>query len=241
MIHTYNEYHLGDNLIHLNYLRKVCQQEPSLDFVHYCSPQYHKQLSPLCEGVSILLQDLSIPPGAINAWIGRDNYFHNHPLRRHWAQFHLDWFDHLSNLMELSSPIACKEDLLFDYPALKEPLDIEFDLLMVNSVPQSGQLPDFSHDFFKKRVMELTNEGLKVITTAPTGVAPCTLDSGFTVTDIGRLSQCCQLIEGVDTGPMWTTHNIFNQNKVLSRLIYSNASDSFDLSSNVMVRQNLKN
>jgi len=55
------------------------------------------------------------------------------------------------------------------------------------------------------------------------------------------LSKGVQLIEGVDTGPMWTTHNIFNQDKVLSRLIYTNASDSFDLSKNVIVKQSLKN
>jgi len=89
--------------------------------------------------------------------------------------------------------------------------------------------------------MELTNEGLKVITTHPTGIVPSTLESHYTVTDIGVLSKGVQLIEGVDTGPMWTTHNIFNQDKVLSRLIYTNASDSFDLSKNVIVKQSLKN
>jgi len=241
MIHTYNEYHLGDNLIHLNYLRKVCEQDSDMDFVHHCHPQYHSQLQPLCEGVSILLADLSIPPGSINAWIGRDNFFHNHPLRRQWAQFHMEWFDHLSDLLEVSSPIACKEDLLFEYPALREQSRYEFDLLVINAPPQSGQLPDFNADFFKKRVMELTNEGLKVITTHPTGIVPSTLESHYTVTDIGVLSKGVQLIEGVDTGPMWTTHNIFNQDKVLSRLIYTNASDSFDLSKNVIVKQSLKN
>ena len=32
MIHTYNEYHLGDQLIHLNYLREVCKKNPDLEF-----------------------------------------------------------------------------------------------------------------------------------------------------------------------------------------------------------------
>ena len=241
MIHTYNEYHLSDNLIHLNYLRKICEQEPHLDFVHHCHPQYHSQLLPLTEGVSIILDNLTIPPGSVNSWIGRDNYFFNHPLKRNWVQFHMDWFDHLSNLLEVSSPIACKEDLLFDYPALKEPARYQFDLLMVNAPPQSGQLPDFTPEFFKKRVMDLSNEGLKVITTHPTGIVPSTLESHYTVTDIGILSKGVQLIEGVATGPMWTTHNLFNQDKVLGRLIYSNVYDSFDLSKNVIVKQKLEN
>jgi len=241
MIHTYNEYHLGDNLIHLNYLRKVAQQEPHLEFTHHCSEQYHSQLEPLCEGVAISLQGMSIPPGSIHAWIGRENYFHNHPLRRQWAQFHMAWFDHLSNLLEVSCPIACKEDLLFDYPALKGSSRYEFDYLIVNSPPQSNQLMDFTPEFFKKRVRDLANEGLKVVTTYPTGMCPCTLDHHFMVTDIGVLSKSVKHIEGVDTGPMWTTHNIFNQNSVLSRLIYSNASDTFDLSRNVTVKQSLEN
>jgi hypothetical protein len=241
MIHTYNEYHLGDNLIHLNYLRQVCKAEPHLDFVHHCHPQYHAQLLPLCEDVAISLQGLDIPPGAVNAWIGRGNYYHNHPQRRNWAQFHLEWFDHLSDLLEVSSPIACKEDLLFDYPGLLEPARYEFDYLIINSPPQSGQLPDYDPLFFTKRVRDLANEGYKVITTHPTGYVSCTLDHHFTVTDIGVLSKNVKHIEGIDTGPMWTTHNIHNQNSVLERIIYTNASDSFDLSKNVIVRNSLKN
>jgi hypothetical protein len=118
MIHTYNEYHLGDNLVHLNYLREVCKKNPDLEFTHHCNPQHHAQLTPLLEGVAIELGDLMIPPGAINAWIGRDNYFYNHPLRADWVAFHLSWFDHLSDLLEVSNPMACREDFLFDYPAL---------------------------------------------------------------------------------------------------------------------------
>ena len=241
MIHTYNEYHLGDNLIHLNWLRKVALQEPHLDFTHHCSPQYHSQLEPLCEGVSIELADLSIPPSSIHAWIGRENYYHNHSLRRKWAQFHLAWFDRLSDQMEVGNPIACVEDLLFDYPALSAPSRYEFDYLIINSPPQSGQLPSYSRQFFEKRVRDLANQGLKVITTYPTGMCPCTLEAKYTVTDIGVLSKSVSYIEGIDTGPMWTTHNILNQNSVVQRLIYTNASDSFDLSKNVIVKQALEN
>ena len=114
MIHTYNEYHLGDNLVHLNYLRRVCKENPDLEFTHHCNPMHHSQLTPLLEDVPISLQGLSIPPNAVNAWIGRDNYFYNHPLQHDWVNFHLEWFDHLSNLLELPSPMACREDLLFE-------------------------------------------------------------------------------------------------------------------------------
>ena len=231
MIHTYNEYHLGDNLVHLNYLRRVCKENPDLEFTHHCNPMHHSQLTPLLEDLPISLQGLSIPPGTINAWIGRDNYFYNHPLQHDWVNFHLEWFDHLSNLLELPSPMACREDLLFEYPALNAPIPITFDYLIINALPQSGQLPDFDAQFFKNRVRNLLNEGFSVITTNPTGMGLSTLEMGLDVTGIGSLSKYCKHIEGVATGPMWTTFNLFNLDKVLSRKFYC-AHQSVNLTDN---------
>ena len=137
MIHTYNEYHLGDQLIHLHYLRKVCKENPHLDFTHHCQEQYHAQLLPLTEDAPILLRDLHIPPGAFNSWIGYKNFFYNHGARRDWVVFHQSWFDYLSDRLEVANPIACKEDFLFDYPALGAPTQYEFDYLLINSPPAS--------------------------------------------------------------------------------------------------------
>ena len=241
MIHTYNEYHLGDQLVHLNYLREVCKQNPGIEFTHHCNPQHHDQLKPLCEGLQLHLDNLSIPPGSVNSWIGRENFFYNHPLAKDWVAFHLAWFDHLSDLLEVSNPLACIEDFLFDYPELAKPFynDFEFDYLLINSPPNSGQLPDFNPQYFVNRAKELADQGLKVITTHPTGVTLCTLDERFTVTDIGRLSIHCKHIEGVATGPMWTTFNIFNQNKVLSRTFYC-AHQTVNLTSNTVTKHKLQ-
>jgi hypothetical protein len=239
MIHTYNEYHLGDQLIHLNFLRKVCEQEPHQEFVHHCNPQYHNQLQPLCEGVPILLDGLHIPPGSINAWIGHCNFFYEHPHRRNWLLVHQAWFDRLSSVMGVSNPMAGREDYLFDYPALKEPTRYEFDYLIINSPPQSGQLPDYNPKFFTNLVRNLTNEGLKVITTAPTGMCPSTLEWNFDVSMIGALSKSCTHIIGIDTGPLWTTFNVYNLDTVKSRLIYGTTFDKFGLTDNIVVRQTL--
>jgi hypothetical protein len=239
MIHTYNEYHLGDQLIHLQYLRKVCQENPHLEFTHHCNEQYHDQLTPLLEDTPIGLQGLSIPSTAINSWIGYKNFFYNHQKRRDWVAFHLDWFAYLSDRLEAPNPIASADDLLFDYPALNAPTRYEFDYLLINSLPASNQLPTYTHQYWQKRVLNLTNEGIKVVTTYPTGMCPCTLDHHFTVTDIGVLSKCVQHIEAVDTGPLWTTFNIHNKNKVLSRKIYGTTSDTIDLAPNTICFQNL--
>ena len=239
MIHTYNEYHLGDNLIHLHYLRKVCEQNPDLEFTHHCNPQYHNQLTPLLEDMPIGLQGLSIPTSAHNAWIGYQNFFYNHQARRDWVVFHQSWFDYLSDRLEVANPIACKEDFLFDYPALNVPIPITFDYLIINATPNSGQLPDFNPEFFHNRVRNLLNEGFSVITTNPTGMGLSTLEMGLDVTGIGSLSKYCKHIEAVDTGPLWTTFNKFNQNSVLSRKIYGTTSDRIDITPNTVCFQTL--
>lgn len=238
MIHTYNEYHLGDQLVHLNFLRRAAQENPDLEFTHHCHERHHAQLTPLLEDVPISLDGLSIPPGAINAWIGHANFFYEHPHRADWVLFHLAWFDRLASVLGIANPIACREDLLFEYPALNAPTRYDFDYLIINSPPASGQLPDYNPQYFQNLVRNLANEGAKVVTTHPTGLVPCTLEHHFTVTDIGVLSKSVKHIEGVATGPMWTTFNIFNKDKVLSRKFYC-AHQTVNLTDNTVTLKKL--
>lgn len=240
MIHTYNEYHLGDNLIHLNFLRRACQVNPEVEFTHHCHPQYHAQLQPLCEGAPIWLEGLSVPPKAFNAWLGHCNFIYEHPHRRNWLLVHQAWFDRLSSVMQITNPMACKEDYLFDYPSLGVAIYPDFDYLVINAPPQSGQLPDFKPYFFDKTVRKLLNEGKKVITTHPTGMCNSTLEWGMDVTQIGNLSNYCKHILSVDTGPLWTTFNVHNQTTILSRTIYGTTFDAFGLGENITVKQSLE-
>ena len=237
MLETYNEYHLGDNLIHLNYLRRL-QLPLGEDIVHHCNPMHHKQLLPLTEGTAITLADLYIPPTAVNAWIGRDNYFYTHPLQSNWVLFHLSWFDHLSNLLGIDNPIVVRSDLLFEYSALNAPLPMSFDTLVINAEPKSNQLPTFSHEFFNKRVKELLNAGKRVITTNPTGMCLSTLEMGMDITAIGSLSKYCTHIEGVATGPMWTTFNVFNLDNIKSRVLYCDIQ-TVNLTDNTITKNRL--
>jgi hypothetical protein len=238
MIHTYNEYHLGDQLVHLNFLRRAAKENPDLEFVHHCNANHHSQLAPLVEDVPISLEGLYIPPGAINAWIGHANFFYEHPHRADWVLFHLAWFDRLASVMEIANPIACREDFLFDYPKLQINNFMPFDYLIINSPPNSGQLPDYDPQFFQNRVRNLVNEGLKVITTHPTGLCNSTLEWEFDVSMIGALSKEARHIEGVATGPMWTTFNIFNKDKVLSRTFYC-AHQTVNLTDNTITKHSL--
>ena len=221
LIKTYNEYHLGDQLHHLNYLRKVCQEDTSIECIHYCKQEYHSQLLPLCEGVPITLQDLPQRGDAINAWIGVDGYFYRSPLNKNWVAFHLDWFSHLSNQLGVMNPMQTPDSFLFDYPAIQKGKYPSYDVLIVNSVPMSGQLPDYNPWFFNKLTKKYLDEGSSVITTFPTNLCQSTLELGMTVTDIGALAKGVSRIQGVDTGPIWTTYNVWA--RIPTRIVYSAA------------------
>lgn len=239
MIQTYNEYHLGDNLIHLNFLRRACKVNPDVEFVHYCHPQYHEQLKPLVEGVPIQIKGLTIHPKAVNAWIGSNNFFYQHPQCRHWANVHLDWFAYLSTILGIKNPMAGKKELLFDYPLLNAAIYPQFDYLVINARPYSNQLPDFSPYTFDKMVRNLLNNGHQVITTHPTGMCNSTLNWGFDVTQIGNLSNYCKHIISVDTGPLWPTFNVHNAYTVLSRTVFGKTFDSIGLTANTVCHQKL--
>ena len=47
MYHTFNEWHLGDNLVHLNFLRRLAVEHPDFQFIHACRIDYHEPLKPV--------------------------------------------------------------------------------------------------------------------------------------------------------------------------------------------------
>jgi len=160
------------------------------------------------------------PEDAVNAWIGSGDYFYNHSLQRFWVPFHLDWFGRLSNTLGVPIVMLTQDDFLFDYPALMAIQAEQYDYLIINSPPKSNQLPSFNQESFKRMAQELLDQGHTVISTYPLQICPNTLEKGLDVTQIGVLSKAVKHIIAVDTGPLWTTYNVHNKDKVLSRTVY---------------------
>jgi hypothetical protein len=218
-ISTYNAFHLGDNLVHLNFLRRCAQKYPEIAFTHTSRGEHFAQLQPLVADLpNLTLYPDATPHDAIDAWRGAEGHWYAHPLRNNFLAYHLDWFRHLAAQMGLESPITCAADMLFDYPAVGPSLvDAPFyDLLIVNSQPNSGQWSGFSAAGFDDLVAQLIDDGHRVLTTAPTATAAdCTQlyfphpNRALDVTAIGRLSQRVKCIIGCVTGPMWPTFNIW--------------------------------
>lgn len=233
-VRSHNAYHLGDNLIHLNFLRRVALANPDREFIHAAQWQYLKQMKELITDVpNIRLAEfnyLSASNGSIDAWRGSGGFWYQHPDRYDFAKFHVEaWFPHLANRMKVENPIKSVEDMLFDAPAIQEAIVPEelsrpFDLLVINSAPQSGQYHGYDKQSINSLVWILLNAGKKVIATSNVpGIyddgamkmieTPCTLDHNLTVTQIGKLSLQCEAILMVPTGPCWTTYNIWNKGK----------------------------
>lgn len=247
---SYNEFHLGDNLIHLHFLRKMALAYPEHQFIHAAQECHLPQLREVVEDMAtiklIRIEDRSAL--AVNVWKNagagtpRGGFWENHPQRRHYGNFHVLWFDHLAVKMGLESPIGKPEDLLFDYPRLKEPLGLgcdpfdteytwrEIDFLIVNSRPCSGQLRAFDRIEYFNALIEELSRGHRVVCTDTNPeldaqemrsrkTLRCTRDYNLTLTSIGELSNRCKVIIGVSTGPMWPTMNVFNRESVKMRVL----------------------
>jgi len=225
-VETHNDWHLGDNLIHLNFLRRVAQQMPNEKFIHAAKGNYLPQLYEVVDDLpNIELIELSQRSAkSIDCWKNRKGDFYNHPKRNDWVQYHLEFFDGLARDLGVINPILVSDDLLFDYPAIGARACGDFDVLIVNSEPQSNQLRNIGYREYETLIGILIAHNRQVATTAPTNrpEIPCTINLPLgrtfcSVTDIGTMSLHCKLIIGCVTGPMWPTLNV--KNKTLPRIL----------------------
>lgn len=232
---TYCEFHLGDNLNHLHFLRALTRQNPHHIFMHAAHECHLSQLDEVVEDLRdiklISLDGREISDLGLNAWKNAGGFFQDHPRRNDYYEFHLEWYRHLAGLMGLASPFEKIEDMLFDYPALmkdpffpaaenirdRENAEMEWDFLVVNSRPCSGQLMAYdSVDYFDPLLEELVAKGYRLLVTQPTKVGPenkvnCTQTTfGWSVSEIGAASRRCKHHVMVSTGPSWPPLNKWN-------------------------------
>jgi hypothetical protein len=242
IIRTHNAYHLGDNLVHLNFLRRVAKNHPDVVFTHHAHWQYIPQLREVIVDVpNITLEEFNYltPPHSIDSWRGANGFWYQHPNRNNFAEFHFEWFTHLAKRMGVENPVTTREDMLFDYPALDD-LDSQgqlFDTLIINSPPGSGQFLGYDEFALCNVANTLATAGHEVVVThLPVGwqrhhSIESTTHGNRTVTEIGRLSQHCHTIIMVSTGPSWPTFNVFNKESVKHRFIMLD-SEFVDLAPN---------
>ena len=219
MIHTHNGLRLGDNLIQLNFLRRLSLANPELEITHYYNPAFCRmeEIDALRSDISLRLRLKTIdqaPAESIDSWRNAGGHWERHPDKLNFAQFHLDWFAKLSSRMAVKNPITTLSNLLFDYPALDSFISMapDFDAVVINSPGLSGQFQNFNADHFRTLVSRLVAKGHRVVTTEPTGLCPAF--DGKNVTWIGATAAKAKLIVGTSTGPSWPCFNVHNRDSL---------------------------
>jgi hypothetical protein len=208
VVNFVNKLRLGDCFWHCLYLKKVSEASPKHQFNFYCNNAHHWQLSEIiseCPNVK-LIDLVDIPDDAVDCWIGRSWY--SHPLNLDIIAFLVEWFRGISTDLGLPVVIHERSDMLADYHGINDVIP-GFDVLLVNSYPQSGQ---FGFDINEMNILaERLSARHKVITTSEVPGIQCTTPTSLS--DIARISNACRLIVAVSTGPSWGVFNTLNHNR----------------------------
>jgi hypothetical protein len=107
-------------------------------------------------------------------------------------------------------------------------LDQKYDVLIINSLPQSGQY-HYEENLFKELINHMINEGYKVITTKKVDGVECTLDYKYNLTQIAKISTKTPIIIAVHTGPLALCLNkITLENNQFFHILDTSHSFSFD-------------
>lgn len=213
IVKTFCDWHLGDNFIHLNFIRRLALLHPDIKFIHAAKPEYIWQLKPVvCDLENCSLDESREPSGWIDAWKNAEGAFFGHPRMGDFTEFHLDHFDRLSKKIGLRNPIASESDLLFNYPALNEKVwwRRSYDYMFINSRPMSTQLSSYRDGFFKEIMRRLVASGKSVVCTRPEGVDGTICTEPLSCTEIANVAMACKVVVGVATGPIWPTFNVFH-------------------------------
>ncbi len=215
-VYTYIEYHLGDNLTHLCYLRRLAGYYPNTNFKHYCKIEYISELNFYIAD----LNNISINPlesrtlGATNAWKNHQKYWEGHSVKNMFHIFYREFYNQLSEKLGLINPMLDESDFIFDekiiWQALKDRDFKSYDWLVVNSTPLSSQFTDVNNEL-DKFCIELAKTN-SIITTKKVASIPCTVDLNMNLLEIAGQSMSTKYQLMISTGPSWLILNGFNIN-----------------------------
>lgn len=212
-VYTYEDHNLGDQLIFLHLLRALAKPRPKTSFVHFCGAHHHAQLREVVQDLSnIALESFESElwrknqDRAFCVWKNDGDAWVQSNLRWNWSGYALWHHGHVARQLGFESPFTRSQHLLFDFPALdtrKTPG--EFDVLVINSEPCSGQfraMAEHGSGYFNELAEEL-GVNHRVITTLKVPGIPCTMDYGEHISGIGCIARTCRMIVGLATGPWW--------------------------------------
>lgn len=214
--------HLGDCLVSLHFLNKLCESNPHIGCEFSCGEEYHSQLKELINPKNNIVLFPKMRGGKINLWCSnilfrvqdrdRSNYpffTKRYPDLQDVCEMVFKSYELISLENNLVSPYKNKYDILFDeYIIESDLINEKYDVLLVNSDCLSGQV-NFSGqqqiDIFANIIEKLKKHNKTFITTKKYQNYPSVQDKGLSIGKIGCLSNNCEMIIGVPTSPFWIT------------------------------------
>jgi hypothetical protein len=201
--------HLGDCCWTLIALRRIPGPH-----TFFCSVEYHSQLIDLCENRLIELAPLEqAPPDAKNTWIGCGRFTAQGVTWKNNIDV-VDFLMRWNNLMCAENGIAPqfihRQDMLADWPSIcRHAESHDFDVLVVNALPMSGQIPRYENGEMNTLIEELATK-YRVITTNDTPAKGAIPYRG-TLSQIANLGLRAKFVVANATGPSWGLHNVWSQ------------------------------
>jgi ADP-heptose:LPS heptosyltransferase len=212
-ISVFNDKHLGDCILTTHFLRKVCEKHPDIEFDFFAKKGYSVKIQDQIGEFSNQIRFRPLrdkPNGATNMWfacrpLGRPPIKRK---RRYVSNENYDLFhNQVCNDWGIENPVPGKMCTVIDHPKILDPVDIECDVLLLNSRSRSGYYR-YEEGRFIGKVNEWKDR-YKIVTAEPTveGV-PSARDLNLNIIQIGHLATKAQYVISVDTG---TIHNCFNK------------------------------
>lgn len=200
---------LGDCLTHLHFLNKM-----GGDHKMWVKPEYLNQLCELGNGSNVAFGDVWNRPGnTIDFWRANGMLEHRGVFYRNdedicgWL---MNFYNHLGGHCGMPCPVyPDRPSMLWDSPNILNAnvREVQFDVLIINSPPTSGQCPLYDHGELYQLGLDLRQSGLYVLFAQWEGETP------YSICEIGKLSLGAQLIIESANGPCFTSHNVWNMDK----------------------------
>lgn len=201
--------HLGDALWALIALRRIPGPH-----TFFCNSQYHAQLIDLCENRLIELAPTEqAPPDARNTWIGCQRFAAQGLTWQNQIDvidFLMKWSNLLCQENGIPPQFVNRQDILADWPSIQRHAEApEFDVLVVNALPLSGQIPRYENGEMNALIEELATK-YRVLVTNDTP-AKGSIPYRGTLSQIANLGLRAKFVVANATGPSWGLHNVWSQ------------------------------
>lgn len=227
----YNDWHLGDNVFNIHYLNKISNylEKNNIHILYFLKSEYIIQVSQFIKSnnIHLIKSPFYTQKNSIHLWVGnKELLFNIHTCNLSTTSyndflkiFYNSIFNKIFNdtLFTIQDIAYTDNDLLDRYENLPDKYK-NVDILIVNSMPMSGQLTYIDSDWhniidsFSQKYKTVITKRINKITNTN---SICTLDDNLSIKDIGALSTKVKIIIAVNTGVVTALLNTYTLNNIL--------------------------